>query len=47
MLLPFVAILLAGLALLQVMMQYLAPFLAPRFAANLDLVQRMLLGFAR
>lgn len=39
--------LLAGLALMQVMMQYLVPFLAPRFAANLDLVQRMLLGFAR
>lgn len=39
--------LLAGVALLQVMMQYLTPFLAPRIAASLDTAQALLQGLAR
>ncbi len=39
--------LLTGVALLQLTMPYLAPFLAPRFATSLDVVQAALQGFAR
>lgn len=35
--------LLAGAALLQVLMHYMAPFMLPRFEGGLDLVQRMLI----
>lgn len=36
--------LLAGVALLQLLMRYLAPFMVPRFDAGLDLVQQTLLN---
>lgn len=39
--------LLAGLGMLQYLMQYMGPFLEPRFAASLDLVPQFLQGIRR
>ncbi|HAL37254.1 MAG TPA: flagellar biosynthetic protein FliR [Polaromonas sp.] len=39
--------LLAGVAMLQVLMQYMAPFLEPRFAAGLTLIPQFLQGLRR
>jgi len=36
--------LLAGIAMMQVLMQYIAPFLAPRFTAGLELIPQFLQG---